>query len=455
MKKVNKLPNSQPIVSNLSGGVNNSQPAEMINDNEMQLCENMEYDLTRKLKTRGGVSAPLINFDYPISAVYYDEDMNTYFVFQTNGEMYTTNLYSKTLIGTLTGSKRPICIKYGGKIIIASGGKLNSYEYPAEGQQHILTTLSSSPQYCDIVFEKRGRVGAINFGEDDKIYFSAIGDETNWVDNPDDDSSGKWIEVGYKDSGKIVSISKLADDIIVFKSNGKVYQVSNDYPDWQVYEVGTKSDCITHYATTNIGNDVVFLSLNGLRSLAGVAEFGNIKSNDIGDQFNSYFINNIQNPIFWHLKRKKQLICRSNSSKNEVGVYHYIYNTATVLKFPFIITDIIESPTEVIIASGYSLYEWSTDYETDVGTGTTIVSKIIPKKLTMPYYKTLDMVDISIYSKLNTGVINLNINNTKSVNLTWGSSKRIRYRTNFQDYSFNFVLTSEVPLAISQLVFYV
>jgi hypothetical protein len=145
---------------NFGGGINSSLAPEYIADNEMQDCVNFEYSIDgSKLKTRGGLSTALLTFDYPILGVYFDYEMNSFLVFLTNYQVFQTNLTTKTLIGTLSGAEKPICCKFANKIMIASGNKLQTYDYST------LTTISDSP-LCDIVFDRFGRICVSKAGQD-------------------------------------------------------------------------------------------------------------------------------------------------------------------------------------------------------------------------------------------------------------------------------------------------
>lgn len=443
MKKINKFPDSTTLTHNLSGGVNLSMPANLIADNEMQLCENMEYDLANNLKTRGGLSDPLLTFSANILGVFYDYEMNSYIVFLTNQEIYTCNLYTKTLVGSLTGTRKPVCVKYGGKVLIASGDKLQSYDYSS------LTTISDSP-ICDIVFERHGRVIVTKVGTDNLVY-SGMGDERNWTDDPDSDSSSKFIEVGYKDGGGIVAIANFANDIMVFKSNGKVYQLSNEYPDWAIYEIAKSSDCENQYALTNLGNEVVYMSKRGLSTLSAVSEYGNIQVGLIGDKFNKAFIDNIVNPVFWLIKRKQQLIIKSNSTKNELWVYHYKSTNATKFTFSINIVDVVESPTEFVIASGASLYLWDDTYEMDIDNY--IQTKLKPKKILFPYRKTFSKGTVGFESLVSNAFVQLNINKRKDVTLNYQAKKYPFFKSFLKDFYLDIELKTNYPITLEFIAF--
>ena len=123
----NKHQNIKPFnVNDLRGGINLYSPADMLADNEARNLENFEFNPnTDQLVTRGGLSAPLFSFQYDIKSVYYDYEMNIYLVFIANKNVYKYVINEQPeLLGSLLGSNRPVCCKFGNNVYIASGEKV-------------------------------------------------------------------------------------------------------------------------------------------------------------------------------------------------------------------------------------------------------------------------------------------------------------------------------------------
>ena len=229
-KKVGKTQRIHTVtLVDLTGGMNIAKSPEFLKENECVNLENLEFDIEGdKLRTRRGIGTPLHTFEAPVTHIYNDYEMNDFFVFLKNKKIYRYE-FGKTpvLIGTLNGSaERPSCTKFGGNVLIASGGKLQKYNYQN------LTEIAQSPN-ADIVFSRSGRVVVSKSGQDLLIY-SAIGEEENWTENSNDDSARKDVNVGYKDGGDIVGVAELATDLLVFKSNGMIYTVQNEPSDWNI-----------------------------------------------------------------------------------------------------------------------------------------------------------------------------------------------------------------------------
>ena len=423
-------------INDLRGGINLYSQTDKLAENEAVILENFEFSPnTDQLVTRGGLSAPLFTFQYDIKSVFYDYEMHSYLVFLNNKNIYKYTLNGNPeLLGILLGDNRPVCCKFGGKVIIASGDKLQSYDYIS------LTTIENSP-YCDDVFERFGRIAITKAGTDN-IMYSAIGDPTSWTDDPNDDSSAKFIEIGYKDDGNIIGVFPLSTDIIVFKDNGKIYQLAGEYPNWSVFNIGNNADFVSRFASVHVGNELVFISKYGLKTLSTSMEYGNFAVKNMGDKINSDLINNIYNPVIWSLPRKKQIILNPNCG-NVLYVYHYLFNAFTTVKFQQPITDIAESSTEVIVAIGNSLYFWSQDYATD--NGTAITAKIRSRTLKSPGDLVVKRVMASIESAtVGSATISIDVINLK---FDWTPSRQVyenRIQLRGKEFVVNFETTSKM-----------
>lgn len=368
MKRSNKHQIQSIVLNNLVGGVNTSDAPERIPETDMYVCQNFIYDNLR-LRSRGGLSAASFSMADTIKALYYDVDTNTALIFLENKNVYAWETGKlPVLIGSVTGSNKPCCAKYMNKIWIASGGKLQYYDYTS------LYTVESSPA-CDLAFQRLSRL-VVSLAGSDRVYFSAIGDPTSWDNITDSsqgmvDSSAQYIDIGYGDSGDIESIVPLANDLIFIKSNGNIYQLQSDREptSWVVPPaIVTNSDSVGTMTATNIGADVVFLSRRGLKSLSTVTDYGNIKPQDIGDKFRSLLTSDIWNPQLVNLKRYGSLMIRMTSDRRTWVCYNYLMGVATAIKFAYEITDIMETKDEVYVSSGANIYLWDKKNMDDNGT---------------------------------------------------------------------------------------
>lgn len=366
-------------LNDFSGGINSSVSPQFLADNEYQMIKNFEFDMNR-LKTRGGVSAPLATYPDDIVAFYYDDSTKCYLVCLKNKDIYEEDLSSlHNKVGVLEGDNKPNFCSFDGKIFIASGGHLQYYDYA----KHAVTTIEES-YLCDFVFERLGRIVVCHEG-DDNLYYSAVGDpyETGWKDVSNDDSTSKFIEIGYKDNGDILKAMPISGDIAVFKSNGRIYTLSGEYPNWSLLMTGENTDAINAEAIVVLGSSVAFMSNSGIKTLESVQTYGNFTVNELGRKFNKSLVGNIYAPAMFNIVRKRQLVIVPNTANEEeskkVFCYQYDVGAGIYFEFAIPIVDMQDTINGVMIASGKSLYRWDKQYLDD--NGTAIEQEIITKEL--------------------------------------------------------------------------
>lgn len=110
--------------------------------------------------------------------------------------------------------------------------------------------------------------GRLIVPQNSNLYFSGAGDFYNWSWNTDSDA--QFIEIGYKDGGKIIYAALVLDSIIVFKDNGSIYRLAGSYPYWTVSKLG-EIDKLTTIAIT-FGSEIIFGASSGIKRI-GVTEY--------------------------------------------------------------------------------------------------------------------------------------------------------------------------------------
>lgn len=387
MKRANKHQTAKIAFAPLNGGINVSVPPQQIAQNEMQVCQNFTYDYGT-LVGRGGLNR-VYTFAYDIRSMYYDVDMNCTFVFLKNRDCYmvvasSTGTPQVSYLDKVTGDKKPCCVKFQDKLFIASGGLLQYYNYNNATNDYdvastILQTITSS-YVCDRLFYRWGRlaccISGVNAADSDYIHYSSVGDATSdvaWVEDSNDASTAKFLEVGYGDSGDIIEVVPLATDIMVFKSNGKAYQIigDNDFDSVSIVSISSYTDITNEFdngiCACNIGNEVVFLSVRGLKTLTATQDYGNISATDIGNKFNPLIVNSLHEPEMFNLPRHKMIVIRPTDSKKYFVVYNYSLNAATTWKFNVDVECFCETIDDLWVGAGANMYALDDTSTTDDG----------------------------------------------------------------------------------------
>ena len=279
---------NQQIVSraDFSGGLNTSSAIEMIADNELADCVNMDVDqATRLLKTVSGTET-IYKPGYTIAHAIFDKINNVFLLVDTDRKVYRSDLKSSSqALGTLNGKLIPKYTEWEDGVLIAAGGSLQYYN----GTD--LTTIEKSaestytpPTDASGVYIRAGRVLVDHQNE---IVYSGTGDETNWSQDDNNASTSKFLETGYKDGGKIVGMTSLSDSIIVLKSNNRVYKVSGEYPNWTISEISRNVDCRSRLSYCAVVDNTVVLGKSRLQIIQTTDQYGDMKVANIGQKVSS------------------------------------------------------------------------------------------------------------------------------------------------------------------------
>ena len=240
----NKHSNAERVFyPSFSGGLNLSVPPENLERNELAEALNVEFSpLKGVMQVRGGLVWSGRFPDEVKSVVTVPGKLAFLVSVKNSKKLYYfkwNNVWE--VDGTLTGNQDLSAVTWGesGEMLIASGGKLQKFSGLSLPPK--LDTIANSPDNCKLVFVREGRACVVNGA--DTITFSYVGDCENWDNDPDDDSTGQFIEIGYKDGMNIDAVIPLSRDLIIFKSpvaepdKGTVFRLTGDFPDWQVLEV--------------------------------------------------------------------------------------------------------------------------------------------------------------------------------------------------------------------------
>ena len=168
--------------------------------------------------------------------------------------------------------------------------------------------------------------------------FSGLGDHENWnIDGESwTDLDALWIDIGYKSGGNINAVTKVNKDIVIFKTDGVVYRMTGDFPDWKVFEVGHGVRNISSQTATQLANDVVFLDESfGIYLVSSVNEYGDIRVVEFGREVNSDLLKHLgPGAAIWNLPGRAEVWFKPDAGKKFVYVWNTVHNAWTVFRFP-------------------------------------------------------------------------------------------------------------------------
>lgn len=279
MRLSSKHQNQQVVeLYDFSGGLNTSVVEEQIADNQLAVCVNFDIQTTSGLlKTVSGTSRIMRIGDvgYRLISAAYDALNKHIVLFADDGTVLSASMEDLSTwqtIGTLTGRRVPITVVWEDGLITASGGKLQYIK----GSD--METIETSPDVCKGAYTRSGRI--ITF-DDDNIRYSGVGDETNWTEDTNDESSSVWVEAGYKVGGKLLGMVNMSSDILMIKDNGRLLRLSGDYPEWQITEVARNVDCNNSNSFCNVVNDVYILGGSTIQKVVTTQEYGDMRAANI------------------------------------------------------------------------------------------------------------------------------------------------------------------------------
>ena len=367
----NRHANVEPVTFGFGGGVNLTRPGEDIGFDEMQECINFEYEQkTGALRVRGGTER-VFGFPSPVTDLIHTADGNIMLA-RAGDTIYRLRLNTLTMtdIGTVEGGKRASSELWGEDgLVMAFGRRLylydgNTLSGPVESE--------NAPDGVEIVFVNSGRVAVAGTGSD-RLRFSGVGDAECWIEDTDDDSTSRFIEIGYKDGCGIRAVVPAMGDVLIFKCPeglpelGRIYRLQGIPGEWAVSEHARGTSAWNPNSAAVIGNDVVFLTREGAANLAAVTEYGDFKLQWAGAKVNPALAE-ILSPecALRNLAGMGQTWVLDGSP----GVWCCFYgvgNAWTALRFPAAVADVIAVGGEAYLAMGDGIYHMSAAYKTDSG----------------------------------------------------------------------------------------
>jgi len=366
-------------ILDFSGGMNIADSPYVLMENQLMEMRNFQLsasgtgvevrDGVKVMTTNVGTAIPLYSY---VSLLGSDEGG---ILFSSTGAAYrSTAEGTVSALGGLTGDGSPVIEPWGDPqtgYLVASGGKLQ-YLLGSE-----ITTLEDSPE-CDTVSKIGGRV-VISGADGARVYFSGIGDESNWTIDSDTwtDMDALWVDIGYKSGGRITSLTKIDKDLIIFKTDGIVYKLTGDYPDWHIFEVGHRVKNMNRFSATQFGNDVVFIDESyGIHMLSAISEFGDMRISQFGREVNPQFLKAMgDGASVWNVPCRGELWLKPALGAKDVYVYNSLHKAWGIFSFPLEVASVLSYGRTVYLAlkgvvsngGGNLIYTLDGSVDTDYG----------------------------------------------------------------------------------------
>ena len=271
--------------------------------------------------------------------------------------------------GELTGSGDLSAVTFGevGDLIIASGGRLQKF---SDEVVPSLTTIINSPKNSRLVFVRNGRVGVIDGS--DTILFSFVGDVEQWENDPDDESTGQFVEIGYKDGMDINAVIPLSRDLIIFKSppdepdKGIIWRLTGDFPEIAVLEAAHNTGTFSMKSVKAVGNDVFFITTSGIATLSSVTAYGEVKTSYPDRKVSTGLTPKLKKTAqLWDVPVKQQLWVMPSNEEKIIWVFDYSRNIWTQFEFPKNPVYAAGVDNELYLFMGKDLYYLNEDYTQD------------------------------------------------------------------------------------------
>jgi hypothetical protein len=347
-----KHANQQTITKyDFQGGLNSTTAQEMIADNQLYEVINMEPDSTTGLLRTVDGTEVLQKFNFDIFSAMWDKINKKFVVVSTETkaindassvfhDVYVSDLETCTRKGSLSGNALPIYALWEDGLLLASGGKLQYWN----GTE--LVKIEASPDTCDGVYVRNGRV-IVSTGGNNQLKYSGLGDENNWTENNNNDSSSKFLETGYKDGGNFIGMANLSDDIIFVKDNGYVYRLVGNYPNWAMKEISHEVDCNGRKSLCSLANNVMIFGKNKIQLIDTTQDYGDMKVTNIATNISNELAKLPNDAPMVYLPPINQVWIVGD--KGKVLVYDCNYGSFFIRMFNTDVVDVFHAGDNVIV----------------------------------------------------------------------------------------------------------
>lgn len=356
------------------GGLNLSASERYLTEKEIAGGKNFCYERNSgRLRTLEPLDL-VLTASADVTSLYYS--LNYGVIFACGKSLYKIADGSAVSLGTLSGTDIPVFCDWGEesdrRLYVASGGIVQWYDGQSLQTQTPVAQDESDPSgdkwnSANDVLVREGRLLLARAGKD-RLKFSGVGDPENWQSQDegtgDDidvhtDADAQWLDVGYKEGGDIVRVLPISRDLVIFRSDGSLYRLFSNYPDWTVIRVASQVDPVNRDAVTSVGNDIMFLDKDrGIRKVSAIQEYDDLAVTEAeGQKVNAWLAAHFtQEARLWTLPDRGEIWVKP-SALNDVLCWSERYQGWTRIDLGTPVTAACEADGVVYVALGAKIYK--------------------------------------------------------------------------------------------------
>lgn len=293
------------------GGLNLVEDSRVVNDQQLVVCQNFNIGRAGELSVRTGMknSTSMVGVSRTLGSVTLPTGYTRFFVRRTdvspNTVYYTDDGTTYTLVGTTVANQVSAVVQHVGVIntpdmsipyawFVPRGSSATGYRMRLDTNALDTTNYSTPPGSGALIFKERMFIwgpttegGAGTY----RIYYSAVGDFTNWPANNS-------FDVGPGDGDFVQALAVQGDSLIIFKTrstwamyfdldpfNGSLRRVNSEIGATGAYSVGTYQNEIYVISRNSIYRMVNLLFEDIGKNLNLISIRGGVNFNTLSDMF--------------------------------------------------------------------------------------------------------------------------------------------------------------------------
>ncbi len=257
--------------ASFNGGMVSFVKPSLLGEGQFSELVNIETDTSGRGITRLGTDALGTHPDaLAVRGLFFYDWTSDYLMRVSNGLLKKWDGASWSTVAGFTPSAAnavEFC-QLSGNLFMTAGGAI--YSWAGTGSAAVLPD-SDAPTACKYIVSHAGRLFAGGLAEVDDIAWSSILDATHATTAWTSDSN---FAVGGGDGQGITGLCSWQNfRLLVFKRNS-IYAVNTDptvasvADNWSVETVSRRIGCVNHRTIQQVGNDVFFLSEDGVRTVS-------------------------------------------------------------------------------------------------------------------------------------------------------------------------------------------